>query len=85
MLIPSGGGQQKGEAKLTCTLWLGTNVGGAVQRVKHGLYAAFCGPRTVNQSLSSRLNPLSNMYYTQRTDVQCDGRDVAISAPFQVV
>ena len=50
-----------------CTLWLGTDLGDAVQWVKHGLYkAAFCGPRTVNQSLSSHLNPLSNMYYKLR-------------------
>lgn len=48
MLIPSGGDSKETEAKLICTLWLGTDLGDAVQWVKHGLYAAFCGPRTVN-------------------------------------
>lgn len=59
-------GPAKTEAKLTCTLWLGIDLGDAVQRVKHDLNAALCEPRTVNQSVSSPLNPLSNMYYKLR-------------------
>lgn len=59
-------GTAKTEAKLMCTLWLGIDLGDAVQRVKHGLYAALCGPGTVNPSVSSPLNPLSNMYYKLR-------------------